>query len=542
MSIGRSERVATFNAALSGANQAIIRATNRLQLCQEICRICVETGHAMMAYIGFVDDEQCFKAVAYAGPEPELLADFKIHVGPSAHQPDGPIATALREERVNVCDDFRGDPRTRTWHALAKRLGIASSIAVPIRERGRVSGALALYMDSEAFFDAATAQLVDSVAHNLSFALDNLHREHELQQAIAHEHAGHERFRRVFAAMPGYTSISDLASGAIVEVNAIVCRSYGYTREQMLGRTWVELGVGMPQEDRARLYETLTREGSINDFATRVQVRSGEWRDVLVYGERIEFKGRDCVLAVATDITERKALEAAQAASRAKTEFLSRMSHELRTPLNAVLGFTELMLRDRAEPPSPKQAERLGLVHDAGWHLLELIDDVLDLSHIEAGRLQVDIKPLELGPLLDAVVSLTQTVAQRAGVAVQARHVGEAPRTVLSDALRLRQILVNLVSNAVKYNRPGGSVCLEVAREGDRVLVSVVDDGLGMSAEQVNSLFQPFNRAGRERSGIEGSGIGLALSRHLAQLLGGEIRVDSELGKGTRMTLVLPGN
>jgi PAS domain S-box-containing protein len=419
----RLERIMAFYAALSRTNHAIVRATDRLALCREICRICVDTGHARMAYIGFAHGGR-FRAVAYAGPEPEQLSDFRIYVGPGAPQSDAPIATALREERIVVCDDFRNDPRTRTWHELARRLGVASSIAAPVRERGRVCGALALYVDSERFFDAEIQRLVEEMTQDLSFALDSIVREQEHRRAIAEEHTGHERFRRVFAAMPGYTSITDVATRTIVEVNAIVCRSYGYGREEMIGRTWVELGVGIPQEDRVRLYQMLEREGAVHDFASRVRFRSGEWRDVLIEGERIEFAGRDCVLAVATDVTVRKALEAAQAANRAKTEFLSRVSHELRTPLNAVLGFTELMLEDITDPPTPLQAQRLAIVRDAGWHLLNLIDDVLDIGRIEAGGLRVDIKPLVLQPLLDAVVSLTQTMAQRAGVTLRPRHAG----------------------------------------------------------------------------------------------------------------------
>jgi len=534
-----AERMAALYAALSRTNRAILRAHDKLALCQEICRISVETGHATLAYIGFVEDDR-FKAIAYAGPEPETLSNFQIYVGAGARQSNGPIATAWREQRVVTCDDFRNDPRTVVWHELAARIGIASSIAAPVQESPEVRGVLSLYMGSVAFFDAEVTQLVVEMAADLSFALDHLVRERQRQRAIADERAGHERFRRVFAAMPGYTSISELATGVIAEVNNVTCAIYGFRREQMLGHTWGELGVGMPQEDRQRFYQAIVQEGSVHEFATRVRIHDGSWRDVLIYGERIAFGRRDCVLAVATDITQHKALEAAEAASRAKTEFLARMSHEMRTPMNAILGFTELMRRDTTEPLSASQDKRLGLVQDAGWHLIRLIDDALDVGRIEAGQLQVEIRPLEVAPVFDAAVALCEGFAQKAGVRIVRAYDEKALPRVLADGLRLRQIVVNLVTNAIKYNQPGGHVMLRTGREDGKVLLQVVDDGIGMSAEQQSQLFQPFNRLGRERTGVQGVGIGLALSRHLAGLLGGEIRVDSELGRGTSMTLVLP--
>ena len=526
------QRLSALYAARSRTSAAIAAATDRLQLCRELCRICVETGHATTAQVGFVHD-QCFQAIAFAGPraQAERGIDLGTETAPAASPIHSPIATALRQQRTAICAECRN----------AARLGrAASAIAVPIREGGRVSGALALHIERERYYDAEIVGLVEALAQDLSLALDALSRDDERHRAIVEEQAGHERFQRVFWAMPGYTSITDIDSGAIVDVNAVVCRDYGYAREQMIGRRWVELGVGMTQDDRVRLREALLRQGSVHDFATRIRLAGGEWRDVLIGSESIVFCGRNCMLVTATDMTERRALEAAEAASQAKSQFLSHVSHELRTPLNAMIGFADLMLQDPLEPPSPKQSQRLALIHDAGQHLAGLVDDVLDVGHIEAGRLQVEMRPIELGPLFDATLPLVQTMAQRAGVTVLGPLLAEAQGWVQADPLRLRQILVNLLSNAIKYNRVGGHVAIEVAREGGRLHLSVADNGLGMNAQQVADLFRPYNRVGRERSGIQGCGIGLALSQRLAQLMGGEIRVHSEVGQGTRMTLVLP--
>ena len=216
------------------------------------------------------------------------------------------------------------------------------------------------------------------------------------------------------------------------------------------------------------------------------------------------------------DVTQRKRAEAArrdaeaaERASRAKSQFLARMSHELRTPLNAMLGFTQLLEHDGADRLDRLQRERLGRIRSAGDHLLALIDEVLDLSALEAGSLPLALQPIELDPVLDEVRQWLAPLAAQAGVALQ---VAATQAWVRADARRLRQVLANLISNAIKYNRRGGRVALRAQRARvDGVAgweLAVLDTGRGLSAEQQSHLFEPFNRLGAERDGIEGRGIG----------------------------------
>ena len=248
---------------------------------------------------------------------------------------------------------------------------------------------------------------------------------------------------------------------------------------------------------------------------------------------------------------ERRAREAHEAASRAKTEFLSRMSHELRTPLNAVLGFTHLLRLDKQQPPTLRQLERIEHIENAGAHLLALVNDVLDLSRVESGQMAVALEPVELGPVVLESFGMVSTLAAEqpvqllvdcdgAGVQPPAESecVGRGP-WVIGDAVRLRQVIVNLLSNAVKYNRPGGQVTLSHRIDDDVCVVRITDTGRGIAAEHLSRLFEPFNRLGAERSGIEGSGIGLVLSRRLTELMGGTLAIQSELGYGTTATLSL---
>jgi PAS domain S-box-containing protein len=285
------------------------------------------------------------------------------------------------------------------------------------------------------------------------------------------------------------------------------------------------------------------------DFEYRIVRPDGAVRWVRTRG-RVERDASGRVLrrrGVVFDITERRQAEAerrarelAESASEAKTEFLSRMSHELRTPLNAVLGFAQLMALDSADPLSNAQRERLAHVQAAGWHLLALVNDVLDLARIEAREAPMQPQAVPLAAAVQECIAMILPKAAEAGVAVQWDSPAQEPHELWADPLRLRQLLLNLVSNGVKYNRRGGWVRVSAQRRGAMAVVSVRDNGLGLAASRLVHLFQPFNRAGREASGIEGTGLGLALVKLLVEQMGGAVEVDSTEGQGSEFRLVLP--
>lgn len=238
---------------------------------------------------------------------------------------------------------------------------------------------------------------------------------------------------------------------------------------------------------------------------------------------------------------EREARHVAEAANRSKSEFLSRMSHELRTPLNAVLGFGQLL---DAEDLGEAQRESVTQILKGGRHLLGLINDVLDISRIETGNLALSVEPVPTEELLHEVMTLMQPLA--AGRRIDLVPASDAPTSggkihVLADHQRLKQIILNLVSNAIKYNHPGGSVTLssETTPEG-RVRLIVTDTGPGIPPENRERLFVPFERLGAERTEVEGTGVGLALSRRLAEAMGGTLDVESSPGRGSRFWIDLP--
>jgi signal transduction histidine kinase/CheY-like chemotaxis protein len=234
----------------------------------------------------------------------------------------------------------------------------------------------------------------------------------------------------------------------------------------------------------------------------------------------------------------RQAKEDAEQANRAKSEFLSRTSHELRTPLNAILGFAQLMKMNELDP---QESESVDQIMRAGRHLLELINDVLDIARIEAGGLAIAPDAVRVDHAVREAVELVGPMVADQGVRLETDVGSVQDRFLVADPQRLKQILLNLLSNAIKYNQPGGKVVLSAppSREGE-IRLSVADTGPGMSPEQLERLFTPFDRLGAERTGVEGTGLGLALSKLLAEIMGGDIGVHSEPGAGTTFWLDMP--
>jgi len=358
-----------------------------------------------------------------------------------------------------------------------------------------------------------------------------------------------QRFRNILNNVPIGVVYTDLR-GNVKQINPRFCELTGYRAEELVSMNVAALTHPDDRVQNIELSGQLVR-GEIPMY--RHQGRYLTRDDRMVWVQSVVTLLRDVhgdphrIVGVVEDITEHlrladaeRAREIAEAANLAKSEFLSRMSHELRTPLNAMLGFAQLLELDQSHPLPASQRPWVAQIQGAGWHLLDMINDVLDLSRIESGTLNLQPDKLDLRHIISAVLPLVQQDVQRRGIVVTQNVPGDMAR-VIGDSTRVKQILINLLSNAVKYNIDGGRIHIATrSSHRDSIELVVTDTGLGMTSAQLAQLFQPFNRLGRERSALEGTGIGLVISQRLAELMGGALRARSTAGEGSSFILSLP--
>jgi PAS domain S-box-containing protein len=369
-------------------------------------------------------------------------------------------------------------------------------------------------------------------------------------------------FRELFEYAPvAYHEIDH--AGVLRRVNQTECRILGFTAAEMIGRhIWKFVAADQQEECR----QTVMRRAAGEEIPTPFEldfIRRDGTSLILEIHDRLIRNGSGEVLSIrsalldvtdrrlaeqllANEVTERERLtaalrrskEEAEKANRAKSEFLSRMSHELRTPLNAILGFAQLL--DMSALDQDKR-QAVGQILRAGQHLLGLINEVLEITRIEAGRLSISPEAVPVSAAVQEALDLLSPMAARRKIILR----DEIPRGgrchVLADQQRLKQVLLNLISNAIKYSYEGDTVTISTeSLENNRVRLKVRDNGPGVKAEDAHKLFIPFERLGAEQSGIEGTGLGLALSKRLIEMMGGSIGVESDRDRGSTFWIELP--
>ena len=344
----------------------------------------------------------------------------------------------------------------------------------------------------------------------------------------------------------GYCTVSAL--GIILEANFTAAALLDVVRSSLVSKPVSRVIAKSDQDVYYQCRKALLDTGVAQDCELQMLKDGGTafWVHMRISATQ-DAKGAPVQRMVISDITQRKQLDgilraknqeleaaraAAEKANQAKSDFLANMTHELRSPLNAILGFAQMM--EMAAPaPSPAQTTHIKQILRAGWYLLDLIGEILDLNSIESGHLKLVLEPVALSEVLKDSRTGIAVAAQKTGIQMHFGQVNAALQ-VHADRARLQQIMAHLLSNAIKYNRLGGAVDVTCSVEpNQRLRICVQDTGFGLSADKIAHLFQPFNRLGRETSAEEGTGVGLALSKRLVELMGGTIGAHSTIGVGS---------
>jgi len=370
----------------------------------------------------------------------------------------------------------------------------------------------------------------------------------DVAQAREQVRATEERYRLLFEHNPQPMAVYDRETLRLIDVNEAMVAQYGYSREELLGMSGLDLLV--PDDvacvrDHLASNPGVTRPGA-GPKGWRHRRKDGTILDVETASDEVTLDGRTCRLVLFHDVTERNragedlqaARDAAIAASNMKTAFLANMSHEIRTPMNAVIGMTELLQDSDLDDDQRYLAQQVSL---AGEHLLALIGDILDVSKIEAGRLELDIVDFDPHTTLELACSMLRPQIHKLGLTLNVRIASSVPHSATGDERRLRQVLNNLLSNSAKFTPAGAITVTAIGTTGSTLRVEVADTGIGMDPDVLDAMFKPFTQADASTTRVYGgTGLGLAIAHDLVHLMGGTIGVRSQPGQGSTFWIEVP--
>jgi len=552
--------------AISNCNQTLMRAEEEQTLLNEICHLICDKAGYRMAWVGYAehDDAKTVRPVAWAGTEdgyPAIAdltwADTGLGLGPSG--------VAIRSGESVCIQDFAAEPQTAPWTKSALQHGHRSSIAMPLKnESSKTFGILCIYSSELNAFTLDEMRLLEELAGDLAFGITVLRARTELKQA--------EATRTQLAAIVEFSNdaiVGKTPDGIITHWNKSAEMIYGYSAADIIGQHVTVLAPSWRHDEIHRMLEEIRKGGVVvNHESERIRKDETLIHVAITLSPIKDTSGNIIGISTITrDITEHKrnaeelrhykdhleeevqqrtedlvlARNAAEAANQAKSVFLSNMSHELRTPLNAILGFSNMMRKDALLPESHRQ--NLDIINRSGEHLLTLINDVLEMAKIEAGRTQLENAAFDLGGMVRDVTDMMQVRAVEKGLRLLIDQSSRFPRFIVGDEARLRQVLINLLGNSLKFTEQGGVTLRLGTRKNSisHLMIEIEDSGPGIAPEDQQRIFEPFVQLSAQRDN-KGTGLGLSITRQFIQLMGGSIGLISTLGKGSLFRIDLPLN
>jgi signal transduction histidine kinase/putative methionine-R-sulfoxide reductase with GAF domain len=529
--------------ALSVSDEALVRAEDDGVLLEEICRAIVEVAGYRMCWVGYAerDEAKTVRPIAQAGYDDGYVQTVAV-TWADTERGRGMVGTAIRLARPCVMQDSATDPAFAPWRVEALKRGYASGIGLPLRADGRVFGVLGIYASEKDAFDEEAVRLLVDLANDLSYGLTAL----RTRARVGEERA---RFESVVMHAPVAVAVLSGPDHTVRLANPRWLR-LGITGDAPVGRplsavvreagapsifAWLDevYVTGEPREVTEDSIEHRRAGGAVdtcfyNVAAEPLRGAAGSVTDIVI-----------ALFDVTEQVAARRAIEearaAAEQASRAKDEFLRIASHELRTPLTPILGWAQTLKTSRCRDPD--QLERgLDIILASARAEARLVDDLLDVSRIVAGRMPMEMHPVALGPVVQACVDASQPDAAARGVQIEASI---PPDTELvGDPVRLQQVAQNLLSNAIKFTPRGGRVHVEITREKGGLTLRVRDTGKGISPGELARVFDPFHTGDSSLTRAEGGlGLGLFIVRHIVEAHGGTVRAESA-GPGRGATFV----
>ncbi|HWJ04870.1 MAG TPA: ATP-binding protein, partial [Steroidobacteraceae bacterium] len=542
---------------LSRCAGEVARLESKQSMYDAVTRIAVEHGRFRFAWVGEVQPDGCISKAARYGDDRGYVDRVAVSVFEHMPSGKGPTGRAIRSNSTQVANDFRSDPLTEPWRALARATGVGASAAIPLRVGGVATAALMVYADEPGFFNDEMVQTLEQVGDELSAGLDALETRRRLRES---QHL----LQMLIDGSPNpilsfgpdrRLTVVNKALGTLLGIEP--ARAIGRRRtdlfpepqvaqqqawddrvlatgEQVLVEERIELADGehIFLTSKYPLRDTAGRIFGVGNVATEITQLHRIERELQQANSRLE----ELVLARTQELVE--ARDRAERADRTKTSFLSTVSHELRSPLNAIIGFTDVLRLGMSGPLSSEQDSQLAIVQDASRSMLALINELLDLARIEAGRLALEIDTFEVGSLVERRVQPLRALSEPKALTLEVQ-LPARPLLVSSDANRVGQIVTNLVSNAIKFTATGG-VTVRVAQEQEAASICITDTGPGIAPGDLERIFEPFEQVGDQQHRRDGTGLGLPIARQLARALGGDITVQSEPGHGCLFTLTLP--
>ncbi len=544
----------------------------------EICERCISVLGFVDAVIYLMDDSRgvLIQKAAFGPKSPrrrEIVAPLEIALG------KGIVGSAALHGRAELVSDTRLDPRY-----IEDDQARLSELAVPIVSDGRVLGVIDSEHPQVGFFTTDHLTVLNAIASicaskvtraRAEARLRELNRELErrvaartaeltatnalLQQEIAERirveaaarasgqryRESEERFRQAFRSIPAYVTVVRMSDMRVIEVNETATQGSGFTRAEMLGRTTAELNLWVDADDRNRFVELLRAQGFVHAFETRLQAKDGRIDWVIVSAEPIELDGEKCLLSLSLPISERKraeqelqnALNRERELSRLRSAFVSLVSHEFRTPIGVIHSSAEILERYGAQLRPDQQKEHLQAIQCHAWRMAELMEGVLVFGRAEANRLEFHPAEFDLIRFCrDWATELSRAMVHRCSIRF------ETPASLpaaYGDASLLRHVVVNLLSNALKYSPPGSEVVVILEARNQDAVISVRDRGIGIPSADRTRLFQAFER-GSNTGAIPGTGLGLVVIRRCLNLQKGTIEIDSAEQLGTLATVTVP--